>query len=161
MWPGLVKTAKEGGVDVIETYVFWNGHEPSPGNVRSTQICEDSSGCRYAFDSSDRPIRCRRMELWVENEYGYYEAAYGEGGKRYTQWAAKMALSQNIGVPWIMCATNRPQELDDAVLRRLVKRIYIPLPDENSRKNLLKNNLKGEQYSLPSENMLLLTHFYL
>ncbi|KAJ0453584.1 putative beta-galactosidase [Helianthus annuus] len=66
MWPGLVKTAKEGGVDVIETYVFWNGHEPSPGNVRSTQICEDSSGCRYAFDSSDRPIRCRRMELWVE-----------------------------------------------------------------------------------------------
>ncbi|MFS7898784.1 putative beta-galactosidase [Helianthus anomalus] len=33
MWPGLVKTAKEGGVDVIETYVFWNGHEPSPGNM--------------------------------------------------------------------------------------------------------------------------------
>ena len=33
MWPGLVQTAKEGGVDVIETYVFWNGHEPSQGNV--------------------------------------------------------------------------------------------------------------------------------
>lgn len=33
MWPNLVQTAKEGGVDVIETYVFWNGHEPSPGNV--------------------------------------------------------------------------------------------------------------------------------
>lgn len=33
MWPGLVQSAKEGGVDVIETYVFWNGHEPSPGNV--------------------------------------------------------------------------------------------------------------------------------
>lgn len=33
MWPGLVQTAKEGGVDVIETYVFWNGHEPSLGNV--------------------------------------------------------------------------------------------------------------------------------
>ncbi|RVW12256.1 putative glutamate carboxypeptidase AMP1 [Vitis vinifera] len=27
MWPGLVKTTKEGGIDVIETYVFWNGHE--------------------------------------------------------------------------------------------------------------------------------------
>lgn len=39
----------------------------------------------------------------MENEYGYYEAAYGEGGKSYTQWAAKMALSQNTGVPWIMC----------------------------------------------------------
>ncbi|XP_045822124.1 beta-galactosidase 10-like [Trifolium pratense] len=32
MWPGLVQTAKEGGVDVIETYVFWNSHELSPGN---------------------------------------------------------------------------------------------------------------------------------
>ncbi|OMP01194.1 hypothetical protein COLO4_12094 [Corchorus olitorius] len=31
MWPGLIQTAKEGGVDVIDTYVFWNGHEPSPG----------------------------------------------------------------------------------------------------------------------------------
>ncbi|RID74136.1 hypothetical protein BRARA_B01249 [Brassica rapa] len=32
MWPGLIQKAKEGGLDVIETYVFWNGHEPSPGN---------------------------------------------------------------------------------------------------------------------------------
>ncbi|XP_013595557.1 PREDICTED: beta-galactosidase 12-like isoform X1 [Brassica oleracea var. oleracea] len=31
MWPDLVKKAKEGGLDVIQTYVFWNGHEPSPG----------------------------------------------------------------------------------------------------------------------------------
>lgn len=30
----------------------------------------------------------------------------------------------------IIGATNRPQELDDAVRRRLVKRLYIPLPDE-------------------------------
>lgn len=35
MWPGLVEAAKEGGIDAIETYVFWNGHEPSPGNVGS------------------------------------------------------------------------------------------------------------------------------
>lgn len=39
----------------------------------------------------------------VENEYGYYESAYGEAGKRYAMWAASMAVSQNIGVPWIMC----------------------------------------------------------
>ncbi|XLR51333.1 hypothetical protein S83_002005, partial [Arachis hypogaea] len=31
MWPELIQKAKEGGVDVIQTYVFWNGHEPSPG----------------------------------------------------------------------------------------------------------------------------------
>ncbi|KAG2250741.1 hypothetical protein Bca52824_080877 [Brassica carinata] len=31
MWEGLIQKAKDGGVDVIETYVFWNLHEPSPG----------------------------------------------------------------------------------------------------------------------------------
>ncbi|KMZ72883.1 Beta-galactosidase, family GH35 [Zostera marina] len=32
MWEGLIQKAKDGGLDVIQTYVFWNGHEPSPGN---------------------------------------------------------------------------------------------------------------------------------
>lgn len=41
--------------------------------------------------------------MQVENEYGFYETAYGEGGKRYALWAARMAVSQNTGVPWIMC----------------------------------------------------------
>ncbi|GLT47818.1 hypothetical protein SLA2020_214800 [Shorea laevis] len=31
MWPDLIYKAKEGGLDVIQTYVFWNGHEPSQG----------------------------------------------------------------------------------------------------------------------------------
>lgn len=33
MWPSLIQKAKEGGLDVIQTYVFWNGHEPEPGKV--------------------------------------------------------------------------------------------------------------------------------
>ncbi|KAF8396486.1 hypothetical protein HHK36_018109 [Tetracentron sinense] len=28
MWPELIRKAKEGGLDAIETYVFWNAHEP-------------------------------------------------------------------------------------------------------------------------------------
>ncbi|KAJ9167951.1 hypothetical protein P3X46_019538 [Hevea brasiliensis] len=31
MWPGLIQKAKEGGLDMIQTYVFWNGHEPTQG----------------------------------------------------------------------------------------------------------------------------------
>ncbi|MFS7935676.1 putative beta-galactosidase [Helianthus anomalus] len=31
MWPDLIQNAKEGVLDVIQTYVFWNGHEPQPG----------------------------------------------------------------------------------------------------------------------------------
>lgn len=28
MWPGIIQKSKDGGLDVIETYVFWNLHEP-------------------------------------------------------------------------------------------------------------------------------------
>ncbi|PQM37133.1 beta-galactosidase 3 [Prunus yedoensis var. nudiflora] len=36
MWEDLIQKAKDGGLDVVETYVFWNVHEPSPGNVLFT-----------------------------------------------------------------------------------------------------------------------------
>nr|VDD16225.1 unnamed protein product [Brassica rapa] len=48
----------------------------------------------------------------------------------------------------VIGATNKPQELDDAVLRRLVKRIYVPLPDPNVRKLLFKTKLKCQPHSL-------------
>ncbi|KAM6220409.1 spastin isoform 4-T4 [Rhynchocyon petersi] len=41
----------------------------------------------------------------------------------------------------VMGATNRPQELDDAVLRRFIKRVYVSLPNEETRLLLLKNLL--------------------
>ena len=33
MWPDLIAKAKKGGLDVIQTYVFWNAHEPVLGQV--------------------------------------------------------------------------------------------------------------------------------
>lgn len=41
-------------------------------------------------------------------------------------------------------ATNRPQELDEAARRRLVKKLYIPLPDYASRMQLLRNTMARE-----------------
>lgn len=40
---------------------------------------------------------------------------------------------------YVMAASNRPQDLDDAVRRRLDRRIYVPLPDLSGRKEFLKN----------------------
>ncbi|KAG6448683.1 hypothetical protein O3G_MSEX005613 [Manduca sexta] len=48
----------------------------------------------------------------------------------------------------IVGATNRPQELDEAARRRLVKRLYIPLPDVDARKQIITNLLKNEMNEL-------------
>ncbi|XP_044069166.1 spastin-like isoform X2 [Siniperca chuatsi] len=53
----------------------------------------------------------------------------------------------------VMGATNRPQELDEAVLRRFAKRVYVALPDEETRFTLLKN-LLGKQGNPLSKNEL-------
>lgn len=45
----------------------------------------------------------------------------------------------------IVGATNRPQELDEAARRRLVKRLYIPLPDSTARKQLVNRLISTER----------------
>jgi SpoVK/Ycf46/Vps4 family AAA+-type ATPase len=53
----------------------------------------------------------------------------------------------------ILGATNRPEELDEAVRRRFVKRLYIPLPDSISRKDLIHTLLKDEKHDLTPQDI--------
>lgn len=48
----------------------------------------------------------------------------------------------------VVGATNRPGDLDDAARRRLTKRLYVPLPDQTGRVEMMENLLKRESHSL-------------
>uniref|UniRef100_A0A8C5T516 Spastin n=1 Tax=Malurus cyaneus samueli TaxID=2593467 RepID=A0A8C5T516_9PASS len=54
----------------------------------------------------------------------------------------------------VMGATNRPQELDDAVLRRFTKRVYVSLPNEETRLILLKNLLSKQGSPLTQKELV-------
>lgn len=43
----------------------------------------------------------------------------------------------------VLAATNMPWDLDEALRRRLEKRVYIPLPEIEGRKELYRINMKG------------------
>ncbi|XP_077265085.1 fidgetin-like protein 1 isoform X3 [Temnothorax americanus] len=53
----------------------------------------------------------------------------------------------------IVGATNRPQELDEAARRRLVKRLYVPLPELEARKQIINNLLRSVHHDLAEEEI--------
>ncbi|ETL31189.1 hypothetical protein F441_16303 [Phytophthora nicotianae CJ01A1] len=52
----------------------------------------------------------------------------------------------------VMGATNLPQELDEAIVRRLEKRIYVPLPDASSREGLIRHLLSSQKFFMSSRD---------
>ncbi|KAG2657105.1 beta-galactosidase 4-like [Panicum virgatum] len=162
MWPGLIQKAKDGGLDVVQTYVFWNGHEPAQGQyhfadrydiVRFLKLVKQAGlyahlrigpyvcaewnfggfpvwlkyvpGIKFRTDNGpfktamqkfvEKIVSMMKSEglfEWqggpiimaqVENEFGPMESVVGSGAKPYANWAAKMAVGTNTGVPWVMC----------------------------------------------------------
>ncbi|NXI55161.1 FIGL1 protein, partial [Chloroceryle aenea] len=56
----------------------------------------------------------------------------------------------------VVGATNRPQEIDEAARRRLVKRLYIPLPEASARKQIVTRLMSKEHCLLSEEEIELI-----
>lgn len=56
-------------------------------------------------------------------------------------------LSQSDEMVFVLAATNLPWELDTAMLRRLEKRILVPLPGGEARLRMLQHLLPPEKYA--------------
>ena len=53
----------------------------------------------------------------------------------------------------VIGATNRPQELDEAARRRMVRRVYIPLPETETRAALVNSLMKTQLHALTDSDM--------
>lgn len=86
----------------------------------------DSIGSKRGTGDEHETSRRVKAELLVQMD--------GVGGVTGGDDASKMVM--------VLAATNFPWDIDEALKRRLEKRIYIPLPDAPARESLLKINLK-------------------
>ena len=52
----------------------------------------------------------------------------------------------------------RPQEIDEAARRRFVKRLYIPLPEDVARKQIVQNLMTQQKHHLSEEELAAVVH---
>jgi len=113
---------------------MWFGE--SEANVRDVfDKARQSSPCVLFFDELD--------SIGVQRGGGSGGDGGGAGDRVINQLLTEMdGIGKKANV-FIVGATNRPEILDDALMRpgRLDQLVYIPLPDEASRLSIIKANL--------------------
>ncbi|CAN6576717.1 unnamed protein product [Malus baccata var. baccata] len=108
MWPDLIRKAKEGGLNAIETYVFWNTHEPQR---RFPVWLHNMPGIEFRTDNKVFPDEMANFTTLIVNMVKDNHLFASQGGPIilaqlrgcYIQWCANLAQSLNIRVPWVMC----------------------------------------------------------
>lgn len=118
-----------------ELLTMWFGESES--NVRDIfDKARQASPCVLFFDELD--------SIAVQRGSGGGGDGGGAGDRVINQLLTEMDGVSSKKSVFFIGATNRPEILDEAIIRpgRLDQLIYIPLPDEASRLNVLKANLR-------------------
>nr|CAD7412194.1 unnamed protein product [Timema poppensis] len=89
-------------------------------------------------------------ELYCVSSAELLSSWVGESEKIKTQLLTAMGECDNSESikTFLIGATNCPWEIDTAFLRRFQKKLYIPLPDRQSRQNIIKAHCRGNNVSL-------------
>ncbi|KAL8783392.1 MAG: hypothetical protein Q9213_004651 [Squamulea squamosa] len=149
--PGTGKTmlaravAKESGATVLEVsgadlYNMWVGEGEK--NVKAIfSLAKKLTPCIVFIDEADAILGSRGGS---SNRASHRELI----NQFLREWDGMGELSA-----FIMVATNRPFDLDEATLRRLPRRMLVDLPTEKDREEILRIHLKDEfldsEISLP------------
>ncbi|KAI9641891.1 hypothetical protein NHQ30_009758 [Ciborinia camelliae] len=140
--PGTGKTllakavAKESGATVLEI---------SGAEVNDMYVGEGEKNVRAIFSLAKKLSPC---VVFIDEA----DAIFAARGDTKRSTAHREMINQflrewdgmNDLSAFIMVATNRPFDLDEAVLRRLPRRLLVDLPVENDRESILKIHLKDE-----------------
>jgi transitional endoplasmic reticulum ATPase len=117
-----------------ELLTMWFGE--SEGNVREVfDKARQAAPCVLFFDELDSIASARG---------GNSGDGGGAGDRVINQMLTEMDGINSKKSVFIIGATNRPDIIDPAIIRpgRLDQLVYIPLPDEESRKNILESSLR-------------------
>ncbi|KAG2179872.1 hypothetical protein INT43_003658, partial [Umbelopsis isabellina] len=143
--PGTGKTmlakavAKESGSRMIEIqasdiYEMYVGEGEK--NVKAVfSLARKLAPCVIFIDEVDSLLNARRSDF-ASNTHREIVNQF------MVEWDG--LSSDNHGII-LMAATNRPYDLDDAVLRRMPRRMLVDLPNEAERAKILSLHLQGEQ----------------
>lgn len=114
----------------------------APSTIFFDEI-DSLAGSRGAANEHEASRRVK-TELMVQMDgVGSDEGGGGTGGgegESKAGSASQQAPSRKTVI--VLAATNTPWDLDEALRRRLEKRVYIPLPDVGGRRELFRINMK-------------------
>ncbi|CAD6580318.1 MAG: hypothetical protein ASARMPRED_009431 [Alectoria sarmentosa] len=140
--PGTGKTllakavAKESGATVLEV---------SGSDVYDMYVGEGEKNVRAIFTLAKKLTPCI---IFIDEADAILGARTGGGNRTSHRELINQFLREWDGMTelsaFIMVATNRPFDLDEASLRRLPRRLLIDLPVEKDREAILKIHLKTE-----------------